>query len=186
MQRSDVTPELLKQLVRYDAQRGLLFWRERTPAFFRDDRMADAQSRCQRWNKRYANKQGFRSRTGNGYLFGSIFNMPFMAHRVAIAITCGFWPENVDHINGLRTDNRIENLRAASVLENRRNCCARNNPYPTGIYKRRDSGKFVAQIGVDYGTKYLGSYDDIADALAARKRAEVKYGFHENHGRLRP
>ena len=52
-----------------------------------------------------------------------------------------------------------------------------------GVYWHVGAGKWQAQIKVKHGLKYLGIFTEKSDAIAARKAAEAKYGFHENHGR---
>jgi hypothetical protein len=186
MDRANITPEIVRALLDYDPATGALSWLPRTPDVFCDDDMMTADVRCAGWNNRYAGKPALMGKTRNGYLGGRIFDINVLAHRIAFAHCNGFFPEEVDHLNGDRTDNRAANLRAATKLENRRNQKRRDNPLPTGIYWNRNRRRFVAQIGVNYGTKYLGSFSDLDAAVAARRQAERHYGFHPNHGRARP
>lgn len=94
--------------------------------------------------------------------------------------------DEIDHINGIRDDNRIVNLRVVTKRDNLKNkCIYRNNK--TGISGVRNddkSGKYRSFINTK-DVKYmgLGSYDNIFDAACARKSAEIKYGYHKNHGR---
>ena len=76
----------------------------------------------------------------------------------------------IDHINGIKTDNRIENLRAISNQQNNFN--RHTNKGFSWIPSLR---KFRADIGVDYKVVYLGLYDTILDARAAYLRAKRKY-----------
>ena len=54
----------------------------------------------------------------------------------------------------------------------------------TGVfwYKRRDG--WIAQIYVDGKQRHLGFFDNLLDAVAARKSAEIEYNYHPNHGRV--
>ena len=76
----------------------------------------------------------------------------------------------IDHINGIKTDNRIENLRAISNQQNNF-----NRHTNKGFSWVPAVQKFRADIGVDYKVVYLGLYDTILDARAAYLRAKRKY-----------
>jgi hypothetical protein len=116
---------------------------------------------------------------------GMILNKPHQAHRVAWAIHFGEWPKFIDHINGDKTDNRIENLRAVSFVENTRNRKrpTNNSSGHAGIYWHTKERRWVARIGDGAGRKRLGSFLNLDDAVAARRKAEVDLGYHPNHGR---
>lgn len=83
----------------------------------------------------------------------------------------------VDHINRNKLDNRRENLRICSRLENVRNTGLRTNNSSgvIGVYYRERFKKWHASIRINGKAKSLGYYHDKKDAIAARKRAEIKY-----------
>lgn len=91
----------------------------------------------------------------------------------------------IDYLDHNRYNNRIENLRLVTNQENHRNMPIRkdNCSGHTGVCWVRDRGKWSATIRIDGKTKYLGLFRDKDDAIAARQEAEIKYGFHPNHGR---
>lgn len=105
-----------------------------------------------------------------GYYSGQVLGMRRYAHRVVWFLHTGEWPEQVDHINGNRRDNRIENLRAVTNQQN-----AFNRKGVRGYTPYR--GKYMAYITVDYKFKFLGYYDteDAARAahLAAKKQLHI-------------
>ena len=107
-----------------------------------------------------------------------------MAHRAAFMIMNGRWPLFVDHINGVRTDNRWRNLREVTRTENLRNTARRydNKTGVTGVRKNR-SGRYSAFIHADSKNVPLGTFDTIFEAACARKSAEILYQYHPNHGR---
>lgn len=83
----------------------------------------------------------------------------------------------VDHINGDVLDNRRCNLRIVSVSENNRNIHrlnARNTSGHIGVYWIKKSRKWGAYIRLHNHMNFLGSYESIDDAIAARKQAEKR------------
>lgn len=122
-----------------------------------------------------------------GYLVASINRNRFFVHRAIWAIFNNKWPDNyIDHINHIRDDNRIENLRVVSAIYNSRNCrISKNNT--SGIngvtFFKRDNNWRV-QIMVDRKNIHIGYYDNLEDARDARKKANSLHGFDENHGEI--
>lgn len=109
--------------------------------------------------------------------------------RVVWAMTYGYWPKlEIDHIDGNPLNNRIDNLREVDHVTNGRNqrTPTNNTTGVCGVYRYRTGDKWVAAIKVNYKKIHLGLFDTIEEAAAARKEAEIKYGFHENHGRENP
>lgn len=122
----------------------------------------------------------------SGYRIIKIKGIRYRAHRLAWLYIYGEWPEQqIDHINGRREDNRIINLRSATPRDNSKNQKRRvdNQSGCTGISKHSLANRWVAQITLDGKSTYLGIYEDFFEACCARKAAEKKHGFHENHGR---
>jgi hypothetical protein len=78
-------------------------------------------------------------------------------------------------------------LRDVSNQENQRNKSrqSRNTSGVTGVHWHKRDKKWIARIKVDKKDLYIGMFDTFEEAVAARKEAEIKYGFHENHGRER-
>jgi hypothetical protein len=125
------------------------------------------------------------SKNPDWYCEGSIFGIRVRAHRVAWAVYHGQWPDGqIDHIDGNRLNNRIENLRDVSASQNRKNTKKRkdNTSGIVGVCFDKQTGKWIAKINVSGSNKTLGRYSDIEEATLARKSAEIKYGFHANHG----
>lgn len=173
-------------LLKYDPETGKLFWKERSPEMFLG-RKPSAEHQCARWNTRYAGTEAFLGAHPNGYLYGSLRSKTFKSHRVIWLLHTGEWPQGeIDHINGMRADNRIANLRCVSAVENKRNQRIRNDNKSgaPGVYWSRRFRKWVARIGVEGRDVHLGYFFTYEDALERRKAAEVEHGFHRNHGRL--
>lgn len=80
----------------------------------------------------------------------------YYAHHLVWAYHHNEWPKFIDHINGINTDNRIENLRKANSQTNGANSRQRTSTLKgtTG----RSNGRWISQITVDYKNIYLGSF----------------------------
>jgi len=121
-----------------------------------------------------------------GYLQVKIDGKLYQLHRLAWLYEYGKFPESkIDHDNHNKEDNRIDNLKAKSQLENCQNMSLskKNTSGVCGVTYRKDTNKWVAQIRANKEYKFLGIFEDKEDAIKARKEAEIKYGFHANHGK---
>ena len=152
------TPEQLREQIHYEPTSGRLTWK---------GNKGGAEVGCH-------TNEGYRH-----FRFGAV---TIRSHRAAWAMHYGEWPSGqIDHINGIRDDNRIANLRVVSVKQNcqnrRRN--ANNSSGQTGVHWDASEGRWRAKIQ----GKHLGLYSNFNDAVTARKAAEKECGFHENHGR---
>lgn len=174
------SPRVLRRLLDYNPQTGELRWKERPAWMFETSRLHTT------WNKRFANKPAFTEVMHNGYSRGRIFLIGVRAHWAAWAISTGAYPKGeIDHINGVRGDNRFKNLREVSRSENLKNAARRsdNTSGVTGVSWSKRRNRWIASINVDSKVKYLGSFRTLDSAASARKAAEKRYGFHPNHGR---
>ena len=124
--------------------------------------------------------------TKSGYLKVTVDYKQTMNHRVLWLYVHGYLPKYIDHINGNRSNNRLENLREASIVENNRNkSISKNNTSGyNGISFDTSRNKWIVAINFKEGNKHLGRFESLEDAIKVRKAAEIKYGFHENHGRI--
>jgi hypothetical protein len=173
--------ETLRQLLRYEPETGKLYWRERP------EKMCETQRAALTWNARFANKEAFTTAHTDGYLSGCIFRRRYQAHRIIWALYFGEWPAGqIDHINGVRTDNRLANLRDVSQSDNQRNAARRRDNISgvTGVYWNKNERKWMAQINGDKRQIHLGYFTNIDDAVAARKAAERQHNYHPSHGRI--
>ncbi len=170
--KANITVEELRSRVSYNQESGEFTW-------LHSDICRPS------WNSRFVGEKALCAPHSNGYLFGAIANNKLFAHRAAWAMHYGCWPDGeIDHINHNRTDNRIINLRVACRSQNARNLSKskRNISGITGVFRHSQTATWQAQIRVNRKSIHLGSFYEIKDAIAARKAAEIKYGFHQNHG----
>jgi hypothetical protein len=175
---------VLLQLLRYEPETGKLFWRERGVEWFEGSAARSASHIGNLWNVRYAGREAFTAVNGNGYFSGHILGSSAVAHRIIWKLVHGYDPDQIDHINGSRIDNRVPNLREVSAAENTQNQKRRddNTTGMTGIYRYAHERKHMMWL-VRIGSKHIGYFDCIGQAIAARRAAEIKHGFHPNHGR---
>lgn len=179
MNRDQITPDILKELLFCEPLTGTLIWKRRDRKWFKSDRIWKS------WNGKNADKQAFTA-DSVGYKIGAVFGNSFKAHRVIWAILHGEWPIEIDHINGDPGDNRLVNLRNVSSTENSRNMSkqARNKSGMTGVAWYERDKHWVARITVDRNLIVLGYFKEPLSAFAARKAAEIEHCFHPNHGRI--
>lgn len=131
-----------------------------------------------------SNKYVFSNKHHSGYLKGAIRSRTFTAHRVCVALKLGYWPEGeIDHINGVKDDNRWENLRVVDKSQNQRNAKKRsdNKSGVTGVFQRK-SGSWRAYINGDSRRIFLGTFQTRNEAVAARKSAEKMFAYTSRHG----
>lgn len=173
-----LSPNDLRQLLRYEPETGKLFWRERPPEMFATKRSGSI------WNARYAKKEAFTAITTNGYRVGRIFDQSYKAHRVAWAIFYGKWPDHhIDHIDGDTSNNCQHNLRDVSRSQNMFNQKRRrdNSSGYKNVIWHKQSGKWCARIRAFGATHSLGMFADPVDAFAAAEKA--RSSLHGSFGR---
>lgn len=154
-----VIHERLTQLLRYDAATGVFTWRKKTG--------------------RQAAGSGAGSIGPHGYRSISIDDRDYRAARLAWFYVHHQWPDPfVDHVNGKRADDRLENLRIATCAQNNSNSTTKNRKYPApkGACFHKKSGKWMARIRVNKQYIYLGIYPTAELAAAAYR--EAAYKFH--------
>lgn len=175
-----LTYEVVREFLDYSEETGKLTWRERARNWFLSD------GSWKSWNTIHAGKEAFTSISiQSGYRQGLILGKKYQAHRIIWLWMAGKWPEfEIDHENHVRSDNRWLNLR--DTKENRKNHALYRNSSSghLGVYWNRHAQKWRAQIAVNGQKIHLGSFDKKEEAVAVRKKAETKYGFHKNHGGL--
>lgn len=155
------------ECIQYDGETGLFMWK------------TTGRGRV---------KQGWWGGTlaTNGYMRIQIMNKQYWAHRIAWLLTHGEWPSGqIDHINGVRTDNRIVNLRSVNGLENNKNQrkTEKNTSGCVGVSFDNRTNSWAAYVSVENRKRHLGRFENFSDAVRARELANVELGFHPNHGR---
>lgn len=165
----------IREKLDYDKDTGFLTWREKHGPYKDKNR----------WNKRYAGTRA--GHVGSrGYRAICLKEGTYKAHRLAWLHVHGEWPDgDIDHINGIFDDNRIENLRSVDRFDSARNkpMQVNNKSGVMGVHWRNGSKKWVAAISQNAKIVYLGCFDKLEEAAKVRREAEIRLGYHPNHGR---
>jgi len=172
-----ITQEQLKQLMHYDPLTGVFTWLERSVDLFPLERV------WKMWNTRYSGKEAG-SLDKSGYLFARIISKAYRIHRLSWLYVFNEWPIEIDHINHIKNDNRIENLRNVSRIINLQNQTMKKNNASgfNGVCFDNERKKWRVQVSVSGKSIHLGRFNDIESAIKARNEANIKYNFHSNHG----
>jgi HNH endonuclease/AP2 domain len=153
-----LTQERLKELLSYDPETGLL-----TRKF----------SNCNR-----IKAGGIAGGVSNrGYWWIRIDYKKYQAHRLAWLYIHGYWPTKLDHINRIKDDNRVKNLREVTSAENswNRGLQSNNKSGYTGVMWSKKDKKWKAQIRVHGKQMHLGYFPTPEEAHAAYLAAKEKH-----------
>lgn len=164
----ELTQDKVKELFEY--RDGALFWKHRT---------------ISRGRKLKKGGQKVTTVAPDGYLRVGFNKRQYLVHRVIFLYHHGFLPECLDHINGIRSDNRIENLRPATKYENICNSKFRsdNTSGVKGVNWNKIKNRWQARIFVNKKVISLGYYKDLE--LAELVMMEARNLYHKeyaNHG----
>ena len=164
MRKNDLSKEEIEKHLDY--KDGKLFWKE---------------SRCCNKIKK-GSEAG--TMTVSGYRTVSINGKQTRSHRLIYILHFGHAPEIIDHINGDKLDNRIENLRPANDMTNQFNSklSTKNTSGVKGVVWCKDRNKWKVQIQKNKKTHFFGYFDDINDAEECMKLA--RSGLHGEYARI--
>ena len=153
-----ITQDRVKELLDYCPESGEFFWKVSRRAVKAGDKAGKVN--------------------GRGYGTVGIDRKDYQSHRLAWLYVYGEWPDGcIDHVNGIRTDNRISNLRIASSAENaqnRRFSRAGSKCGLIGVAWHKQLQRWQAQIKLRGVTKYLGLFDSPEEANAAYLKAKAE------------
>ena len=164
----EITQDKVKELFEY--RDGALFWKHRT---------ISKNRKLKKGGRQVATKDAY------GYIKVCVNYKCYLAHRLIWLMHYGEVPECLDHINGNKADNRIENLRPATKYQNILNSQRRsdNTSGVKGVCWNARKRKWFARIHVDKKHISLGYYDDLELADLVVQEARNKYHKEfANHG----
>lgn len=156
----------LKQILEYNPDSGEFFWKIQPATWIP-----------------IGTKAGY---SRGSYVQIRINKKLYYAHRLAVLYMTGNDPDDhIDHINGIRSDNRWCNLREATATENQRNTAIskNNSSGVVGVCWDKRKQKWLARIYANSKPQFIGYFTQLSDAASARKVAEHSLGYHQNHGR---
>lgn len=119
----------------------------------------------------------------DGYVFTQIDKRRYMNHRLAWLYVNGAFPANeIDHINGDRSDNRFVNLRLATSKQNKENTPMRvnNTSGYKGVHWDKSRNKWMAFVVHNRKFHNLGRFDDVNQAALVAKQARDEFFTHHN------
>lgn len=163
---SSLTQAGLLRVLSYDLETGVLRWVYRVEPGFR--RAGKAAGRAHR----------------TGYVTIKLNGEEHAAHRLIWLMMTGSWPEHdVDHIDGDRSNNRWDNLRAATRRQNAVNAKVRGNNTSgvTGVSYSRTQGIWIASIKAEGGRNVFKQFEDKEAAISWRREQEAIW-----YGEFRP
>lgn len=147
--------DYLNEALSYDPESGGMRWKERPRHHFSCDRG------WRTFNSRFAGKEAGTLSGTTGYVMvnfshGNLFSV----HRLALAMSSGEWSPFVDHIDGVRSNNRLANLRACSASQNQCNRGKQSNNKSgfKGVYLHAP-GRWRAVITIGRKSHRLGLFD---------------------------
>jgi len=151
----------LRELLDYSPETGLFFWLRSNS------------------NASPVGSLAGRSANSDGYRHIVINKRFYKAHRLAWFYVHGTWPQQIDHINGDRADNRLCNLRSVTPQQNTHNQRRPHHNNRSGFLgvSKRTNGQFQAEIRVSGKKRYLGSFPTAEQANAIY--IEAKRKLHE-------
>ena len=160
----EITQQFLHEIFEYRG--GHLFWK------------------VDRRGNKLIGKQASRLKKSNGYQEVTINKKKHYAHRIIFMMFHGRLPEQIDHIDGDRSNNLLSNLREASNAQNNRNTKLRstNQTGFKGVFYNKINKNYNARIMVNYKGLHLGCFDTPEEAYEAYKKAALK--LHGDFARL--
>lgn len=161
-----------KSVLAYDAVTGVFTWLPRS----------GCDRDTKRWNTRFAGKEAG-SFVQPGYRRISIFDVSYLAHRLAWLFAHGEMPEGmIDHENMNGLDNRLSNLRLATHSQNNSNRPVQKNNLSGAKGVRRDGNRWRSQIMLDGISHHLGCFPTQQEAAAAYAEAATR--LHGEYARV--
>ena len=123
---------------------------------------------------------------GDGYISLTVNKKRYLAHRIIFLMRYGYLPDMIDHIDGDRTNNRIENLRAATRAQNAHNfgLSAHNKSGHRNVHWSNKDNRWRVHLRYNGKRISIGSFVELNDAVEAARQARQKYHGEFAHGTI--
>lgn len=154
----ELTQEQLKQLIVYEPDSGFFYWKKTRGPCLRGSLAG--------------------TKTKAGYTQICIKGKAYLAHRLVWLYIHGCFPlHGLDHVNRVKSDNRLDNLRIALPYENHQNLprFRTNKSGAVGVCWDKNAKKWRAYIKLHGKLINLGSFDSFDEAKMARASGKIKY-----------
>lgn len=161
MEKIELTQEIIRELIDYDPETGDCFWKFRDRKWFKSDGVWKS------WNSSFSGKKTGSLNIRDGYIQLYILNIKCRLHRIIWLYVYGEWPKNmIDHINRIKSDNRLINLREATNTENGQNREKQKNNTSgyKGVSWNKQAKKWETKIMINSKHKHLGLFENKEDA----------------------
>lgn len=162
-----ITQELLKEYFEY---REGHFYRKIVPKYSRN----------------FVGQQVSETNNKNGYVFISVSGKSALMHRMVFLYHNGYLPEFIDHKDGDKLNNKIENLRPTTLLQNNYNSkmkTGRNKSGAKGVFWDKHKNRWIGRVSVSGKEVHVGTFTDFDEAVESVKLYREKvHGEFTNHG----
>ena len=130
--------------------------------------------------------QRFGCKDSNKYIRGSLKSQKYYEHSLIWFYHYGIWPKDqLDHINGIRDDNRIENLRECNNQQNSKNSAMKssNTSGSTGVYWSKRDRRWIGEVMIGGNKIYIGRSKNIEEITSKVEKYRLQKGFSKRHGK---
>lgn len=174
-----ISIDFLRKVIDYNPETGIALWK------YRDDSLMGDPNLTQSWNDKFAGKPAG-SKVKTGYIVitfkhkletdGKVCKI--LMHRIAWALVHNEWPESIlDHDNGIRTDNRISNLKLSDNSNNGKNSIPRSGSGYKNICWDKSRNKWLVTLKTNQIISNVGRYSTLKEAIDNRNKYYILHGY---------
>lgn len=150
----------------FEYKDGHLYWKQSTSTKIKEGSLAGSLS-------------------NRGYYQVGVGKKTYLVHRIAFLYVHGWLPETLDHVDGNRQNNRIENLRPATRAQNNRNARVRKDSVSgvKNVKWHKPLKKWLVSLRIDNKPSHIGVFEDLELAnLVASEFRDKYHGEFARHG----
>lgn len=173
--RDDLSYDFVSSILDYFPESGKIYWKPRTPDMF-EGKNRSPEHCCSIWNAKNSGKQ-ITYKNNYNYILARIYGNAYQVSRIAWLLFYKEWPcDEIDHINGIRSDNRILNLRIANRSQQgfNRSIQKNNSVGLKGVSWCKIKNKWRSRTTIKRKEIFLGYFNTPEEAYAAYKKAAIQ------------